>query len=630
MWFGRILPWLVVPVGVALAAASWSGLSLADDVNRVRSVVGQRVTWMTDIQALQEAAGDTPPPAERIDLAVERLRRDDDALREALRDHPAALEAFETLREGRLGSDAAVASGYPVVRALRRQTRAASIELDGYWGSLNRIVAWSVALSAICMVLLVQVVVVRAREARLWHTLQRYADQRAAIAEAQRGSATARFRRDLQQVIEGLPVGVAVLAGEVVLYANPELARLLKRDSPDDLVGGTLEAAAGLERSDPVGLQWDDAPAELVVLRDGAERRGREARLRLADRLASVGTMASGVAHEINNPLTWIVLDLDELAERLSGTPEATELVEPIQQGVARIQQIVRDLSTFARGEAAPDRPTDDLAALLRSTARMVTSTTPHSVRIEVPAAAGPAVAGPDSRVGQVFLNLLVNAVEATASQPSREDAHVRVTVDPPTSTTVTVVVSDDGPGIPEANLERVFDPFFTTKPVGEGTGLGLFICHQILERLGGRVEVESVPGVGATFRVTLPLASADRTTETPPHAPSRAVLVVDGDPLVGRAIARLIEPTHRAVTASSLAEARAAWTAGKFDRVLCATELPDGAGRDLLGEVGKALVIVLDGPPTDEERAYIERAGLATLDKPVRADQLGEVLESA
>ncbi|MEM6925551.1 MAG: ATP-binding protein [Myxococcota bacterium] len=619
-----MITWLLLPIGLTLVVASWSGFTLASQVADIRQELGQRVIWLKDIQAVQEGITNGAPHSERFEQALQRLDEEGPAMtmalgRQAEGDDLRTLQA--AIADGRL--EEAVAPGHAVVRAIRRQTGAISRDLDGYWESLNRLVAWSTALSIGIMALLVHAVISRSREARLWQTLRRYADQRAAVAEARRGSAVARFRRDLQQVIEGLPVGVAVTADDVILYANPALARLLDQQAADDLVGQPLDSGVGIERSAPVALEWDDAPAALVVMRDRAEAVAAEARLRLSDRLASVGTMASGVAHEINNPLTWIVLDLDELALRLAGTPEATELVQPIQEGVSRIQQIVRDLSTLARGQAAPDRPTNDLAALLRSTARTVSMTMGESVRIEVPGGSGPAVAGPEAQLGQVFLNLIINAVEAIRTEATDPGRHVRVRVGPLTDTMVEVAISDDGPGIAPAHLDRLFDPFFTTKPVGDGTGLGLFICHQLVDRLGGRIDVDAPSRRGATFRVSLPLADA-------PNAAGSTLLVVDDDPMVGRAIGRLLAPRHRVMTVRSIADATHALAEDPFDTVLCARKLPDGSAwllHDHLLRLGPdradRLVVVLTGPPGPEDQERIRKAGIATLEKPIRPAEI-------
>jgi len=505
MVIDRILPHLLLPIGATLALAAWWSVGLVQNVAGLRAELGQRVIWMIEIQHVQEAA---VGGASELDQAMRSLEEARGGMRGALGADPEAMAAFETFQAGLqdpVGIDeATVEAGYTLVTSLRRQTAALSRELDGYWSSLNRLVLWSIGLSVACMGLLAHLAFLRAREDR-----RPGRAESPAIEALQRGSAIRRFLVDVQGIVESLPVGVAVLSaedGRTVRYANPELARIVGRQDPDDLEGTRLALGEELETSQPVAMEWSGSPARLLVVRDRARARVVEARRRLEDRLASIGTMAAGVAHEINNPLTWIGLDLDELARRLAGRPEVEELVHPILDGIERIRGIVADLATFAGSDS--EVPIDDLVDVLRAVARTTTVAGDDEVLVEVSGPQGVTVKGPGKLLAQLFSSLVTNAVQASSVGGSNRavPAPVRLVVARPLDGFVTVDVSDEGPGVPERHRERIFDPFFTTRPFGEGRGLGLFAAHQIAEGLGGRVEL--LPSRrGATFRVTLPAA---------------------------------------------------------------------------------------------------------------------------
>jgi PAS domain S-box-containing protein len=238
-----------------------------------------------------------------------------------------------------------------------------------------------------------------------------------------------------------------------------------------------------------------------------AALRESEARLALADRLSSIGTLAAGVAHEINNPLAYVLANL-EYARRALGGSERVEVEQALAdalEGASRVSRIVQDLKGFARADEAAVEV--DLTRVLRSTANLARAEVRRrgALVVELPAELPP-ITGNASRLGQVFLNLLVNAAQALPDgAPDRHQVRLRAHAE---RHRVVVEVEDTGSGIDPEIRGRLFDPFFTTKPVGIGTGLGLAISHQIVTDLGGEIEVTSAPGQGATFRVSLPLAA--------------------------------------------------------------------------------------------------------------------------
>ncbi|MFW5966762.1 MAG: two-component system sensor histidine kinase NtrB [Persicimonas sp.] len=249
----------------------------------------------------------------------------------------------------------------------------------------------------------------------------------------------------------------------------------------------------------------------LVSLRDVTSRRRMREQLYRADRLASLGTMAAGVAHEINNPLSFIVSNLEvslwELDEEEPDLDEIREAIERAKRGTERVERIVRDLTNFSHGglddsiEAVDIHRMTDLATQMVENAveRKGGELVKNYGRV-------PPVLANEARLNQVLVNLLLNAAQALPEDQygeNRVEINTRVDEDD----RVVVEVRDTGVGIPEAIRDRIFDPFFTTKPVDEGTGIGLAICHEIVQAIGGEISLESEPGEGSRFEVVLPTA---------------------------------------------------------------------------------------------------------------------------
>ncbi|HET9597832.1 MAG TPA: ATP-binding protein [Anaeromyxobacteraceae bacterium] len=256
-------------------------------------------------------------------------------------------------------------------------------------------------------------------------------------------------------------------------------------------------------------------------LAQAVEERTRELevaqqRLALADRLASIGTMAAGVAHEINNPLSYVLANVGYLAGELAGPDpldrQRDDLLRAARdagEGAARVRGIVQGLRSFARAPQGDQRPVD-LVPELGAAVAMCRHDVELRARFEtrIPSTL-PLVAAREHELEQLFVNLLVNAVQALPPDRAHAENRVCISARAEGAAGVVVEVEDNGVGIAPEVLPRVFDPFFTTKPVGQGTGLGLSICHGIARRSGGTIEVESTPGEGARFRVVLPAAAA-------------------------------------------------------------------------------------------------------------------------
>ncbi len=387
----------------------------------------------------------------------------------------------------------------------------------------------------------------------------------------------------------------------------------------------------------------------LGVVEDLSDRKRLEAQLLLADRMASIGTLAAGVAHEINNPLAFILANVDfaigELG-REGADPEVVRALEDAKDGGARVREIVRDLKSFSRG-TNDDWELVDVRQVLRSAIGLAANEIRHRAQLVVDEGEVAPIRANEHRLSQVLLNLLINAAQAIPEGHASENA-VRASTFTAPDGRIVVEISDTGAGIPPEVLPRIFDPFFTTKPIGVGTGLGLSICHGIVTTLGGDIEVESAPGRGSTFRVRLPQGLSRQAAERPPALLSPPVrrgriLVVDDEELVTRAVARILSPQHDVVTRTSAQAALDEITSGgdEFDLVLCDLMMPDMSGMelharldDVAPELARRVVFLTGGAFTPDARAFLESVPNARIEKPFEPpalrDAVGRALGSA
>jgi len=239
--------------------------------------------------------------------------------------------------------------------------------------------------------------------------------------------------------------------------------------------------------------------------------RQAQARLALADRLASIGTLAAGVAHELSNPLSFVLANVEFAAGQLAGAAqdagrrqEVARALADARLGGERMRGIVRDLKTASRAGHAT-APVG-LRSVLEYAVGIASAEIRRRARIAWELAEVPPVQGDEARLGQVFLNLLVNAAQAFRHDaPDRNT--IRLSLQRWPDGRVAAEIADNGPGIPAEIRSRIFEPFFTTKPPGVGTGLGLWICNDIVASHGGEIHVESAPDAGARFVVLLPVS---------------------------------------------------------------------------------------------------------------------------
>jgi two-component system, NtrC family, sensor kinase len=359
-----------------------------------------------------------------------------------------------------------------------------------------------------------------------------------------------RTELELREVIDAAPIGIAICHGETIAYANRALlayfatestgfvgqpvASLAPVEEQPRLVANLLtedQSAVGqefrfLRRDGVIGtmeiggmrrLTFGGLPSVLVTLRDVTEERKLRERLQMADRMSAIGTLAGGIAHEINNPLACVTANLEVLREELSGSAdpppvggqmpleEMIAAIDDARQGAERVRLIVRDLKLFARHDPSPRRGPVDLAAVLATAERMTASLMRERAQLVQEHAQLPPVYGDALDLCQVFINLLANAAQAIEpGAPGDNQVRVHAARE---GNRVRVEVHDTGAGVPEALRSRIFDAFFTTKGVGGGQGLGLSVCHGIVTGIGGEIAVRSgATGRGTVVSVALPL----------------------------------------------------------------------------------------------------------------------------
>ena len=395
----------------------------------------------------------------------------------------------------------------------------------------------------------------------------------------------------------------------------------------------------------------------LGVVRDVTERTKLQAQLMVSDRMASVGTLAAGVAHEINNPLTAVIGNLDFViedvaratAERSLGmTPERNNawLRETIQEPLVeardaaeRVKLIVRDLKIFSRSPVEEPRGPIDVEKVMESSLRMAWNEIRHRAHLVKVYGRVLDVAVNEARLGQVFLNLVVNAAQAI-QEGQAEDNEIRITTSVK-GERVVIEVSDTGAGIPPVIIGRVFDAFFTTKPVGVGTGLGLAICHRIVTDMGGELTVKSEVGRGTTFRVALPVSRenvirACPVKDVPATGRRGRILVVDVEELVLRVVERSLSEEHDVVTVTSAAAALVLCAAGsRFDMILCDLMMPDMTGMDLHKEIARVAPELLDrmgpfvtgGAFTTRARQFLSEIAGEHVEKPFELGSLRKLV---
>jgi signal transduction histidine kinase/ActR/RegA family two-component response regulator len=486
-------------------------------------------------------------------------------------------------------------------------------------------------------------------------------------SEAAMALENARLYRDAVRARETLEAWLNNLPDVVAIVDRDDVIRFLNREGIDRL--GAWPGQRSFLRAGPPeegvprrftetirGRDYEIASAPLVepggqlssvfVMRDiterkkeQAERQQLEARARLASHLASIGEMASGIAHEINNPLT-AVIGYSELLGAGDLPEDAREAVRQIKQGSARVAGIVQRLLTFAR-QRKPQRVPVDLNEVIRSTLAlrdyaMRTSNIRVATRLDPSL---PHTVADGQQMQQVLLNLIVNAEAAMSAAHGKGEL---LLTSERQGENLHIIVQDDGPGVPREIQERIFDPFFTTREVGQGTGLGLSICHGIVSEHGGRIWVRSDGMQGSEFHLQIPIVAEGAPPAEAPApqqgsaAPRTRVLVVDDEPSIRDLLRAILEPLGHEV--DGVADGRAAIERVRENRygvILLDVRMPVMSGlevfqrmKEIAGSIASRVVFMTGDMMAEETRAVLEQTGAPALAKPFESPELLEVFE--
>ncbi|HKQ68201.1 MAG TPA: response regulator [Polyangiaceae bacterium] len=395
-------------------------------------------------------------------------------------------------------------------------------------------------------------------------------------------------------------------------------------------------------------------------------------RLAHLDRMASLGTLAAGIAHEINNPLTYIIANLQLVEEQIprivhdysaalqkSGAAHTPELqggapgsrfgevsarLHDALEGAERIRGIVLHVKTFSRA-GDEHRTLVDVRSILDSAIKVVFSEIKQRARLVKEYGHIPLVLANPGQLGQVFLNLLLNAAHAIEHEEPEENT-IRVATKTLPSGEISIEVADTGRGIPREMQPRIFDPFFTTKPLGLGTGLGLSICHGIVRSLNGTITVQSELGKGTTFSIKLPPSPERAISPSPPaaQAPVSAdkgkILIIDDEPRLAQALRDMIGKHHDTSVVTKGPEALTLLMQepddARFDLILCDLHMPDVSGMDLHQQLAATRPVMADrmvfmtgGAFSERSREFVRSVKNTCIDKPIDIKQLRSLVAS-
>jgi len=352
-----------------------------------------------------------------------------------------------------------------------------------------------------------------------------------------------------------------------------------------------------------------------------------------SEKLAAVGQLISGVAHELNNPLTAILGYSQLLTSSGQVGPQGIEYADKLYKQAQRTHRIVQNLLSFARQHKPERMPVQINQTLEETLALRDYDLRMNNIRVHLDLAENlPVTSADPHQLQQVFLNLVNNAVDAILENSKEGDLWVRTALD---GTRLCIQFTDSGPGVKDAS--RVFDPFYTTKPVGKGTGLGLSICYGIITEHGGTIHVRNVPTRGASFTIELPLQTASIPNFSVPGQKSLTgrdgrILLVDHDDSVLEAVGTILRGRdHRVQTARNLREARALLEKEEFDLVVADLHVSDAANGDGLTEwlirnkpaLNQRLIWMCAVAPSEDAGEHHAGKGRQILQKPFKASDL-------
>ncbi len=391
-----------------------------------------------------------------------------------------------------------------------------------------------------------------------------------------------------------------------------------------ELHGGTFHDVRSLPSTDG---------SVLVVMRDATQQRRLHRRLASTENLASLGTLAAGLAHEINNPLTYVITSVNAIGESAaSQNPTIAAEVDAALEGAWRIRDLVHSILEATNDHSESVKPVS-VADVLDTVRTLVDARVRERATLTCESDGAPLVMSHHARLVQVVVSLVVNACQSFDAR-SRESNSI-VVRGTEVGNQVLIRVRDNGPGMDETTQLRAVEPFYTTREPGAGSGLGLFLCNSIVESLGGSLEIDSGVGSGTTVTLRLPTAgsaaspASSRTRREQAMAthglPRCRVLIVDDEPEIRRALRRQLGRTHAISMSSNGREALQRFAMGeRFDVVLCDLLMPEVNGMELFHELEQQypeqadrVIFITGGATSEAAQAFVENHRDRVIGKP-------------
>ena len=401
-----------------------------------------------------------------------------------------------------------------------------------------------------------------------------------------------------------------------------------------------VEIRAGERTLSFTAIPMAEPGSAVLVFEDQTERRRLQEQLIQSEKMSAIGQLIAGVAHDLNNPLASVVGFSDFLAELGDIPPQFAEPLQVIRQEAERAATIVKNLLSFARSQEG-ERKRQPIGSILESTLALLRNQLmANKVEATLEVEPGlPDVEVNGNQIKQVFVNLINNANQAIAADAPSGRIWVAAK---PQRDGVAVSITDSGPGMTEEIAAHVFEPFFTTKGEGEGTGLGLSICQGIVKEHGGRITLDTKPGVGATFTVELPAGARTALVEAaPPSVPEGKrlhILVVDDEPHILYYMRATLESWgHSVEVASDGAYALERAIAGDFDVIICDLRMPHLSGRDMYQKLARQdpraaerIIFATGDTVRGDTLQFLETLGRPYLHKPFTLSELRAALGHA
>jgi signal transduction histidine kinase/CheY-like chemotaxis protein len=488
---------------------------------------------------------------------------------------------------------------------------------------------------------------------------------------------------DRNELLQVLAFGVFFGTGIVELLVANRVVEFLSPADVGMLVVGLPVSVRVVRRFIADAERLNERSGQLAgSLRTHTQWRDRaQVALAEAERMAALGRMAAGVGHEINNPLTYLTLSLDEVESHLQATGAPSDVTAALghaKDGAARIQRVAERLRTYSRRHH--ERVPTDLRDVVQAAVNVAAPALDPSIDVTFTFDPAPRILGDEPTLVQALVSVLTNASQAVQAKPGT--GAIRVSTTTSTAGEAVLVVEDNGVGIRAEHLGRLGEPYFTTRAEAGGLGLGLFVTRGIVDAHDGRLQVDSMPDAGTTVRLVLPglhepLQAARAAPAVPavpaprapgktavaprdaggepsakaelppkmadvlpfpppvPHGEKPSVLVIDDEPLVAKLLATILRRTWDVTVASSGAEALELVGERRFDAILCDLMMPGMSGIEVAAALDerdpdhrRRMLFLTGGAVTVEAEQFLTRADVRHLTKPVSRAELHAALE--